>query len=766
MALWDKFFKKSNQDIRNVVHQSVMSAIRALPNEKQTVNKWEQQWFWYDGLIKRKEYRTKEVMENLKIIRDLNPDASMAIWNFLRLANSGHELEAVTPNGKAEKGATELLNELAPRVGRLYGGGLDQLINVLLLTAFTQGAIALEVELNADISDVVDFHAVDPSTLDFVRNKETGEIELVQVQWDGQYKVMNTETVFYYPIDPDISDPHGRSPILPILQIIFFQIQVLKDLQKVIHHQGYDRFDISIIEEAIMENLPDHIKNSSPEEVQKYVTSYIADVQKQMEDLQPDDDFYHTSSIEIKSVTGDRSGSMNAQAVIDIINQQVVAALKQLPILLGRNEGSTETHGTVQWQIYVAGIQSIQRALKRVLEKAYNVALQVYGKQLRAKIEFDEIRTSDRQAEANAEKTETETKILQINQGWIDNDEAALSMVGHEAVDEPKQAQPSSPFGGGGSNNENEEDNKDDEETDQEKRIRHLIKKYRADEPNPEDPDEFIVSTGDSWADDLAKLANRSKRAFKGLLREQRNAYIERLENAPDIPTRLLYSAMNRATEDPDAEFERWVRTYILTDSEEQMSLWDLMSQEWVLQAAILTGEASIADFETEIEFNKIDENLLRWLSDRSRREAQLIQGATDRDVIMTLWDVVADGPYTIPKAAKALRESYAFSESRALTIARTEIISAGRSGQYFADIQSGMVVAKTWMAAQQDRTRDGHREADGQTVAIDEPFIVANGSGQTEPLLFPGDTSLGASASNVIMCRCWYKRILEGEEW
>lgn len=732
--------------MRNVVHQSVMTAIRALPNEKQTKAKWEQQWYWYDGIIKRKEYRTREVLENLKIIRDLNPDASMAIWNFLRLANTGHTLEAVTPSGSPEKQSTDLLNSYAPRVGKLYGGGLDQLINVLLLTGFTQGAIALEVELTEDVSDIVDFHAVDPSTLDFRRNKETQEIELIQVQWDGTEKVLNTETVFYYPIDPDISDPHGRSPILPILQIIFFQIQVMKDLQKVIHHQGYERFDISIVEEAIIENLPDHIKNSTPEEVQQYVTSYIADVQRQMEDLEPDDDFYHTSSIQINSVGGSKTGTVNAQGVIDIINQQVVTALKQLPILLGRNEGTTETHGTVQWQIYVAGIQSIQRAIKRLIEKAYNVVLQVNGKQRSAKLTFNELRVVDRQSEATAEKTETETKIMQRKEGWITNDEAATEMVGHAAVAEPETTSTST----------TEDDPLAAYPSSGRKR---QIKKTRADEP-----DEFIVSTGDSWAEDLANLTVRSKRSFQAFLERQMNLYIERLEEVGEIPTRILLHVLTRADE-PDKEFEKWVKAEVLNDSEEQMSLWDELGRDWLLQAAILSGEASLAEFELDQDFNVRDERLLRWLSDRSRRDAELIQGVTDEDVIMTLWDVVAEGKPTIQKAADAIRESYAFSEDRALTIARTEIISAGRSGQYFADMQSGIVIGKKWMAAQQDRTRDGHREADGQVVAIDEPFLVANGSGQMEPLMFPGDTSMGASASNVIMCRCWYKRILEGEE-
>ncbi|MCV5365997.1 hypothetical protein OFB70_28930, partial [Escherichia coli] len=89
------------------------------------------------------------------------------------------------------------------------------------------------------------------------------------------------------------NDPYGRSPILPILQIIFFQVQVLRDLQKVVHHQGHARFDITIVEEAIMKNIPPHIQGD-PKAVQEYVTGYITEVQRMMSELEPDDDFYHT----------------------------------------------------------------------------------------------------------------------------------------------------------------------------------------------------------------------------------------------------------------------------------------------------------------------------------------------------------------------------------------------------------------------------------------------------------------------------------------
>lgn len=463
MAFWDRWRKKKpDYDLKSVVNQTIKAASMPQVRQRETMDKWEKMFYWYDGVIPRNEYKSKEVMENLRIIRDINPDASMAIWNLLRLANSGHEVEVEKPSGAIDQRATDYLNDLAREVGKMYGGGVDQLINVLLLTAYTQGAIALEVELSEGLNEVVDFHPVDPVTLDFRRNNRTGEMELLQKNAQGEYKVLNQETVFYYPIDPDIGDPFGRSPILPVLSIVFFQVEVLKDLKKVIHHQGHQRFDIKVLEEAIIGNMPDEIKVQGPDSVRRFVSEYVTDIRNQMANLEADDDFFHTDSVEISMAGGAIGQSLDATRVMDVINQQIVSSLKQLPILLGRNEGTTETHGSIQWQIYVKGIESIQRAIKRVLERAYNVSLQIGGFQGKARLTFDSIRVTDRYQDAQSEQMETSTKIMQINQGWITNDEAALDMVGHEAVEEPMQ------LNQGNNQGNNQQDEQQDEEEDQE----------------------------------------------------------------------------------------------------------------------------------------------------------------------------------------------------------------------------------------------------------------------------------------------------------
>lgn len=64
--------------------------------------------------------------------------------------------------------------------------------------------------------------------------------------------------------------------------------------------------------------------------------------------------------------------------------------------------------------------------------------------------------------------------------------------------------------------------------------------------------------------------------------------------------------------------------------------------------------------------------------------------------------------------------------------------------------IQSSPKSKKEWASRLDERTRDAHAQAEGQTVPANDPFIV-NG----ERLMEPGDTSLGASPSNIINCHC-----------
>lgn len=95
----------------------------------------------------------------------------------------------------------------------------------------------------------------------------------------------------------------------------------------------------------------------------------------------------------------------------------------------------------------------------------------------------------------------------------------------------------------------------------------------------------------------------------------------------------------------------------------------------------------------------------------------------------------------------------------RGESIGRTESIQSLNRSEYEAVLQAADMGAinrenskREWDSAGDGRVRFSHKLLDGQKVGIDEPF--------TSPLtgakmMHPGDISLGASASEVVMCRC-----------
>lgn len=91
----------------------------------------------------------------------------------------------------------------------------------------------------------------------------------------------------------------------------------------------------------------------------------------------------------------------------------------------------------------------------------------------------------------------------------------------------------------------------------------------------------------------------------------------------------------------------------------------------------------------------------------------------------------------------------------RANTIARTETATAANTTSHDY-LEMGGIQRTIWSTALDEKVRGArpeefnHRMAESQEVAINEAYIVSN-----ESLLFPGDSSMGASAGNTINCRC-----------
>jgi hypothetical protein len=94
----------------------------------------------------------------------------------------------------------------------------------------------------------------------------------------------------------------------------------------------------------------------------------------------------------------------------------------------------------------------------------------------------------------------------------------------------------------------------------------------------------------------------------------------------------------------------------------------------------------------------------------------------------------------------------------RGQTIGRTESLTALRSAKHEAYRQAvekgvdAQTISRTWRSAEDDKVRHTHEILDGQTAeGLEVPFISPSGA----RMRFPGDTSLGAGADEIVACRC-----------
>ena len=93
--------------------------------------------------------------------------------------------------------------------------------------------------------------------------------------------------------------------------------------------------------------------------------------------------------------------------------------------------------------------------------------------------------------------------------------------------------------------------------------------------------------------------------------------------------------------------------------------------------------------------------------------------------------------------------DDYYLSNDRAMFISECEANSILNYRQYLKAVKAGKT-KKKWIDVGDKRERKTHLEVGGTILPIDEPFSVGDSL-----LQFPKDTSLGASADEIVNCRC-----------
>lgn len=450
MALRDIFFRKSKTANEETATYTAPVNVESTPEfggSRTTIPK-----FTYGGggafssLPKRtqrdlgldeRRFNNMKIEDLIDILIDAHPDVSFALWNFIRISNSGYKITVnKISNGKRWKQAEEELQEIfnrleLPNMDRFEKShSLKKVINQLILSVVTRGAAAVELVLTPDLDDVAFLAPVDPATVEFKFENQ----RFVPYQDFGKVS-LDIPTFFFEGLDERIDDPYGRTPLVSALSIVLFQLQILNDIKAVVHNQGYPRFDIKIVEEVLLNRMPINIRNNEQEK-QKWLKERLNEIIAMYNDLEPDDTFVHYDSVEIDMVGGKGNGGgalIDPQKLMTVIDNLIMSGLKTLSTILGRRStGNTESFAKLEIKLYLQGVKAIQEVVVNVLERALTLALNIKGKQGIVKFEFEPVEIRTELEQEQFKQIKYTNLAFARDQGWIDQNEASNEAVGHD----------------------------------------------------------------------------------------------------------------------------------------------------------------------------------------------------------------------------------------------------------------------------------------------------------------------------------------------
>lgn len=152
---------------------------------------------------------------------------------------------------------------------------------------------------------------------------------------------------------------------------------------------------------------------------------------------------------------------------------------------------------------------------------------------------------------------------------------------------------------------------------------------------------------------------------------------------------------------------------------------------------------------------------LFRYIDRYGARSAAQILDTTERQVRNLMLGGLRRGQAVDAVYADLVNKVPEIADGRAAVITPTEVHAASQFASQAVAERSGILLKKTWVSVNDERTRDffgyvdefNHRVMNGQKVALDGQFAVPNKWGGVELISFPGDPN--GSAGNIINCRC-----------
>ncbi len=357
------------------------------------------------------------MLQVYRFLRDAIPDVSDAIWTWKRLCQTGWDVDYRDASSHtATARARRLIAALDARVNS-GDRGMEGLLDIFYTSLFTYGAAAVEIVLSQSRESIYDVVPVDVWTVRFTR--EDGKLQAWQVL-DGHAIKLPMDRFIYVGMDREGTNPYGRSMLRSIPFVVKIQQRLIEDMAKATHNAGWSKLHVQYAGE-------EKARGESVDAWQERMRANLNSLRDKLAGIEADQNLVTYDNVKVSMLRGDQ----HAQIFYDnhkAIEEQVITGMHLMPILLGRNYGTTETYGTAQFEIINRQVEGVNRSVQNLLERLYNFELALMWGEATATVKMRTNRTVDVLKEAQAREKEIGNVLRLKDAGLMDDDQVKAAL--------------------------------------------------------------------------------------------------------------------------------------------------------------------------------------------------------------------------------------------------------------------------------------------------------------------------------------------------
>lgn len=339
----------------------------------------------------------------INILKSNSPTAAQSLANFRQMLTYGYDIEG---RPKAKANIQRILAMLAKR-----RKPLSLLLGQMADGIYCGGGLYTEVVLDEQGEDTIDFAVNDPLNAKFRYHEDKlygGIFELVSV--DHRYRIKSLEayeTIQYLPLNGDVNSPFGKPYLLAGIYPALWQFILLRDVRSLLHSQLYPFVHVKVDLEKILDSVGNDLKEAEELAIKSRNAAIESWKKKGTNTAIGTGD-----EVSYEIISGlNRQNSGFIDPLLRVLGREMSSGFLTMPVFLGQNEGTTETHSDTQWLIQVAFLRSVLREVEDSVTESLNIMNRAGGIRGEVYLDMWEMDIMERLREAKVFETEEDAML-------------------------------------------------------------------------------------------------------------------------------------------------------------------------------------------------------------------------------------------------------------------------------------------------------------------------------------------------------------------